>query len=492
MIRLPLPRLLQVATFRLAALYVGIFAGSAIVLGVAVFVQSRSALQQQMDARIETEAEFLLGEFKSGGIAHLAAIVRARGRGASALDYLLQGPAGHHIAGEIPSQPNLTTGWTTLDIPQAYEDGGGPERIRAFVSDLGDATMVVVGADLRQIDQLEEAIATAFVWTVGLAAALGIMGGVFLSRAFLRRVDAISRTAEAIIAGDLTQRVPSHGAGEDLDRLARTLNQMLDRIGALMDSLRQISSDVAHDLRTPLTRLYQRLEDARTHARSIADYDAAVEAAIGEAQRLLEVFSALLRIAQVEGGSARAGFAEFDLSALAETVADAYRLDAEEAGYRFAVTIDPGVTVRGDKELLTQALANLVENAVRHTPPGTQVHVRLRAGPGAVLAVEDDGPGAGETDLRRLADRFYRGERSRTTPGSGLGLSLVSAVAELHGARLVLEQGAPGFRASMVFPAVLPGRVSLPSHTTSRRASHAPAPASPASAGTGSRPAISD
>lgn len=449
-----IPRLLRVATFRFAALYVAMFACSAVVLGVAVFWQARAALQQQMEARIETEAEFLGREFRAAGLAHLTDIVRDRGRGASALDYLLQDPAGAHLVGEIPSQRGLADGWTTILVPQAFEDGGRPERVRALVSDLGGGMRLAVGGDLRQVDDLEEAIATAFAGAVGLAAVLGILGGTLLSRAFLRRVDAISRTAEAIIAGDLGQRVPSHGTGDDLDRLAGTLNHMLDRIGALMDSLRQVSSDVAHDLRTPLTRLYQRLEDARAHARSVADYEAATEAAIQEAQRLLDTFSALLRIAQVEGASSRAGFAGVDLSTLTETVANAYQPDAEEAGYRLATVIEAGVQVRGDKELLTQALANLVENAFRHTPPGTQVIIRLEVTGrrGALLEVEDHGPGVSDADLERLADRFYRAERSRTTPGSGLGLSLVRAVADLHGGRLELEQGTPGFRARVVLP----------------------------------------
>jgi signal transduction histidine kinase len=433
---------------------VAAFAGSAFVLGVAVFFEARSALEQQMRARIETEATFLRAEYRSEGLTHLLTVVRQRGQGASALDYLVQDPAGTHLAGEMLATLELAPGWTTIDVPQAREDGGRPERVRALVSDLGGGVLLAVGGDLRQVDDLEEAIATAFLWTIGLAAVLGIGGGAVLSRTFLHRVDAIARTAEGIIGGDLTRRVPTSGNGDDLDRLAATLNRMLNRIGILMDSLRQMSSDVAHDLRTPLTRLYQRLEDARTHARTVPEYEAAVEAAIGEAQRLLDIFAALLRIAQVEGGSPRAAFTDVDLAAVAEAVADAYRPDAEEAGHELATAICPGVKVRGDKELLTQALANLVENALRHTPPGTRIHVRLDGGGagGALLMVQDDGPGVADTDLQRLTDRFYRGERSRTTPGNGLGLSLVSAVAELHGAALDLSVASPGLRVSLLFP----------------------------------------
>jgi signal transduction histidine kinase len=341
-------------------------------------------------------------------------------------------------------------------VPQASEDGGRPERVRALVSDLGGGVLLAVGTDLQQIGNLKKAIATAFLWTVGLAGVLGIGGGVLLSRAFLRRVDTIARTAEAIIGGDLARRVPMRGTGDDLDRLAGTLNRMLDRIAILMDSLRQVSTDVAHDLRTPLSRLYQRLEDARAHARSMEDYEASIEAALGEAQGLLETFSALLRIAQVEGASPRAGFTVVDLSAVAEAVSDAYRLDAEEADHQLVATIADGVFVSGDQELLTQALANLVENALRHTPPGTHINVRLERSSeaGALLLVEDDGSGVAEADLSRLTDRFYRAERSRTTPGNGLGLSLVSAVAELHCAKLSLTATKPGLRVSLAFPVV--------------------------------------
>ena len=250
-----------------------------------------------------------------------------------------------------------------------------------MVSDLGGGVLLAVGGDLRQLDELEEAIATAFLWTVGLAAVLGITGGALLSRAFLRRVDAIARTAEAIIGGDLGRRMPMRGTGDDLDRLASTLNRMLDRIGVLMDSLRQVSSDVAHDLRTPLSRLYQRLEDARAHARSVAEYEAAIDAALGEAEGLLETFSALLRIAQVEGASPRAGFRDVNLTAVTEAVFDAYRLDAEEADHRLTATIArrhhrerrPGTPDSGAREP--------GENALRHTPSGTLISVRLRAAP---------------------------------------------------------------------------------------------------------------
>lgn len=446
-------RLLRTASFRLTALYVAIFAVSAALLGTAVFLAARSALEQQMAARIETDMSYLTNEFRDGGLDRLVTTVMSRGRGPIALDYLVQDASGAHLAGEMPAVPGLQPGWTTVRISNATEDNGRPERSRALVADLGGGLLLVVGDDLGRIGDIEEAVATAYLWTVGLVAVLGIGGGVLLSRAFLARVDAISRTAEAIIGGDLGHRVPVRGTNDDLDRLAGMLNHMLDRIGALMDSLRQVSTDVAHDLRTPLSRLYQRLEDARLHARSVPEFEAANEAALREAEGLLETFSALLRIAQVEGASPRASFGQVDLSAVATAVVDAYRPDAEDGGRQVSPAIALSVTVQGDQELLTQALANLVENSLRHTPTGTRITVSVHpdCGEGCSLIVQDDGPGVHPSDMPRLIDRFYRAERSRTTPGNGLGLSLVSAVADLHEAALYIEAGVPGLRVRMAF-----------------------------------------
>jgi signal transduction histidine kinase len=435
-------------------LYVALFIASAFALGMVVFFTARSALQQQIAARIEGETAVLRGEFCSGGLPRLLAVIAGRGQAPGSLDYLVQDPHGQKLAGDMRPITAPEPGWITLSVAAQDEEGGQPERVRALVSDLGGGSLLAVGDDMSRIDDIEEAVATALAWAVGLAILLGIGGGTLLSRAFLGRVDAIARTAEAIIGGDLTHRVPVRDTGDDLDRLAGTLNRMLDRIGALMDSLRQVSSDVAHDLRTPLSRLYQLLEDARIHARSMGDYEAAIDGAVREAEGLLETFSALLRIAQVEGASPRAGFRDVDLSSVIEAVADAYMLDAEDAGHRLTAAVAPGIVMHGDQELLTQAAANLVENALRHTPQGTRIAVRLNSGAetGVCLTVEDDGPGVDAGDLPRLTHRFYRGERSRTSPGNGLGLSLVAAVAELHGGALRLHNAGPGLRAVLRFP----------------------------------------
>jgi signal transduction histidine kinase len=264
-------------------------------------------------------------------------------------------------------------------------------------------------------------------------------------------------TAEAIIEGDLGRRIPVGGSGDDLDRLAATFNRMLDRISALMDSLRQVSNDIAHDLRTPLTRLRQKLEVARSQGQP-ADRAEAVEGALQDVDAILETFSALLRIAQIEGGARRAAFRPLDLSALARNVVEAFAPSAEDAGQSLRFEGGAPVFVDGDGELLTQMLVNLVENALRHAGPSAQVLVHVRAttdeaGAQATVSVIDDGPGVPEEERERLFDRFYRLERSRSTPGSGLGLALVAAIARLHGGLVSLCNAHPGLRVEASFAA---------------------------------------
>jgi signal transduction histidine kinase len=265
-----------------------------------------------------------------------------------------------------------------------------------------------------------------------------------------RRLTAITDTAEAIIDGDLARRVPVRGSQDDLDRLALTLNRMLDRIASLMESLKQVSSDVAHDLRTPLTRLRQRLESGLAQPQERAQ---ALEGALADLDSILDTFSALLRIAQIEGGARRAAFRTCDLAAIAATVVEAFAPSAEDQKQSLTLAANGPLPVEGDAELLTQMLVNLVENALRHAGPGTRIVLAAGRDPGgrATLSVIDDGPGVPEAERRRVFDRFYRLEHSRTTPGSGLGLAMAAAAAKLHGADIELWDAAPGLEARVTF-----------------------------------------
>ncbi len=248
------------------------------------------------------------------------------------------------------------------------------------------------------------------------------------------------------------RRIPLKGTGDDFDALGATLNRMLDRIGALMDSLRQVSSDIAHDLRTPLTRLRQKLE-ASLGAQTEAERSAMAESALRDMDAILDMFAALLRIAQIEGGARRSGFRPVELDRIAAAVVEAFAPSAEEGGRRLSLHSDGRAPIEGDRELLIQMLANLVENGLRHTPPGASIEVSTATSDaGAVLCVRDDGPGVPVEARPRLFDRFVRLEQSRSTPGSGLGLALVAAVARLHDAEIELGDAQPGLIVRVSFP----------------------------------------
>ncbi len=441
------PRLFRTAIVRLAALYGALFGVSVIVLGVVVFLTADAALKSQMDRHLNAEAQALALDFAAGGRDRLAGAVRARAaiRGAGALDYGLTGPDGRLLAGDLRLPPGAEGRLTLPARPAGGEEQGEQDNaaLRVLALRLADGSVLAVGDDLGRIDDVQEAILRAFAWALAATLALGAGGGVALGAGFLRRIDAITRTAEAIIAGDLRRRITLRGTGDDLDRLAGTLNRMLDRIGALMDSLRQVSADIAHDLRTPLARLRQRLETARD--------DAAIEAAVAEVDAILETFSALLRIAEIEAGARRAAFRPVDLAEIAAPVTEAFAPAAEDAGRRLVLAAPGGqAMVQGDRGLLTQLLANLVENALHHTPPGTKITIGVDPR-GPLLSVADDGPGVPAAERENVLRRFYRLERSRTSAGSGLGLSLVAAIADLHGARVTLGDNAPGLVVRVAF-----------------------------------------
>jgi signal transduction histidine kinase len=245
--------------------------------------------------------------------------------------------------------------------------------------------------------------------------------------------------------GDLSARIPVRGSNDEIDQLVLGLNAMLDRIQQLLDGLRQVTSDIAHDLRTPLGRLRQRLEDAREHATSTVEYQVATEASIAEADALLEIFSALLRIAQIEAGAQQSAFTTVDLAGLARSITEAYAPVAEDSQHKLETAIEDGVAINGDRQLLAQLFSNLIENALNHTPTGSTVRLALRKTAGGFEAeVADNGPGIPEAEHEKVFDRFYRLDRSRTTKGSGLGLALVKAIASLHGMTLRLEDRQPG------------------------------------------------
>ena len=456
-------RIFRTTGFRLAALYAGLFGLSVLVLFGVIYWITGNALRQQMTATIETEVAALVADHRTGGVPHVSeGIERRLASGLhSAVFYLLLDPEGRKVAGNLPSL-SPRGGWRELPAEWEHDEDGHDDskddddddhRLLALGVVLPDGAYILVGEDTERIAEVQEAIVSAFGWAFGVTVLLGALGGGVLSIGFLRRVDAINRTSRAIIGGNLSDRVPTRGTGDELDRLALNLNEMLDRLQAAMESLRQVSSDIAHDLRTPLSRLRQRLEGARLKAHDVEDYEIAVDQAIADTDTILKTFAALLRIAQIEAGTRKAGFSPVDLSRVFQAIADAYGAVAEDHGQTLAAVIAPDIRVQGDRELLTQMLANLVENAIRHTPAGSRIDLVLkRDGSGPVGMVSDTGPGIPPETRDKVFQRFFRLERSRSTAGSGLGLSLVAAIADIHGIAVTLSDNEPGLRVRLDFP----------------------------------------
>lgn len=426
-------------SLRLAALYTAAFALAVVVVGAITLLATRAALRRQFDARIDAEAAGLTQEFRTEGLSSVVQAVGERDRSPGALNYGLQGSHGEPVAGKL-AEAKAPLGWSTLRKPQS----GETESIRVLTTALPDGHRLVIGNVDEQSEALQHTVLQGFAWAFAGVVVLGFLGGYGLSRAVHRRLATMTDAAEAIIEGDLARRIPEQGSDDDLDRVAATFNRMLNRIAALMETLRQVSDDIAHDLRTPLTRLRQRLEASLT-LETPGERAEAIGGALADMDAILETFAGLLRIAQIEGGARRSAFRPLDVAPLARTVVEAFAPSAEDSGQTLSLEGDGPLIIEGDLELLTQMLVNLVDNALRHAGPGARIRVRVASqGLEVVASVIDNGPGVPEGERARVLDRFYRLERNRSTPGSGLGLALVVAIARLHGASVSLADAGPG------------------------------------------------
>ncbi len=326
--------------------------------------------------------------------------------------------------------------------------------MRALVTRLDDGGALVVGDEWRGARGATRAVVTAFLWALAGTLGLGTLGGLILSSQVLRRIEAMSSAARGIVAGDWRQRIPETGANDELAQLARTFNRMFDRIESLLDAHKNVGANIAHDLRRPLARTVHRLEAARGGGATPKDAELAIEAAIADIHGVLETFNAILRIGQIEAGARRAGFKPVDLAAVAREVVEAFQPAADEEGKTLVADLSAALPLSGDRELLTQMVANLVDNALRHTPREYAHRRGERAPAGAGrLTVSDNGPGAPPAELGRIFERFYRLDAARATPGDGLGLSLVAAIAELHGMACAASDNRPGLSIALEMPA---------------------------------------
>lgn len=447
------------ASFRLLAWYACVFGASVVVLLFIVYWVTLAALDDQVKDSVERETQVLAELYRGGGLDRVTRAVQLR-----LVDlrpprryYLLQNAAGERIAGNLPPM-TPTDGEIELPVSRLFlarsSKTDSPDDTHPIVARglrLEQGEFLLVGESRYRSVKAREAILRAFGWSIGFTVLLAAVGGSALRAGFLRRIEAINRTTRSIMDGDLSQRVPTLGGGDEVDQLAINLNAMLDRIHSLMENVKQVTNDIAHDLRTPLSRLRYQLEVARDQASP--GEGLVFEQSLVETDAILETFSALLRIAQIESGARRKAFAPFDFGQLVSKISEAYVPVAEDRGQKLDVVVEQALEIDGDRELLTQLLVNLVENPIRHCPAGTRILVELRrSATMAVLSVSDTGPGIPIQEREKVFRRFYRLEASRTTPGSGLGLALVKAIADLHCASVELSESHPGLCVTIRLP----------------------------------------
>lgn len=468
-------RLLRTTTFRFTIIYVLLFASAVTALGAFVYQATFGEAARQTDETIDSEFVVLRDLFAASGPGMLTRVIRQRTAWRDDSIYMMiAAPSGALLAGNLTALPpeaiDAEGGFFNFEYERPVVDPAGREigvqerdargkimRFRASV-DAEASYLIVIARDVAGLENLRRR-SQALTAQIALGTiAFGVVIGLIFSQTLLRRVEAVNKTARAIRGGDLSQRISLSGSGDELDNLSTNLNTMLDQIERLMTGMRDVSDNIAHDLRSPLTRIRNRLSEA---LKSPPDQkDEALRATIEDSDKLLQTFNALLSIARIESGEGAGALEPLDLVAIAEEMAELYEPAAQDAGFGFSLVSKPTPPILGSRALVSQAIANFLDNALKYAVGGEVIELSVgpRRGGGAVLSVADDGPGVSKDDRKRVLERFVRLEASRTSPGSGLGLSLVAAIARAHDAKLVLDSGiagagGDGLRISMLFPA---------------------------------------
>lgn len=470
-------RLLRTTSFRFTLIYVVLFAGAVALLGAYLYTATFGDAARQTDAVIDSEITVLADLFSTSGSGMLTRVIRQRTAWSDDAIYMLIGaPSGAVLAGNLTALPpealQAEGGFFNFKFEKPLVDAAGREigiqqreargkmmRFRA-APDAEQSFLVVVARDVASREYLRNRTQAVITRAALVTVALGVVIGLLFSRTLLHRVEAVNKTARAIRGGDLSQRIPQTGSGDELDDLSANLNSMLDQIERLMHGMRDVSDNIAHDLRSPLTRIKSRLTDALEDGDDQAR-DEALRATIDDSEKLLATFNALLSIARIQSGEGAGAMTPIDIVAIAEEVAELYEPAAQDAGFTLTLITAPTPPVKGSRELVSQAVANFLDNALKYAEGGSRIELKVeptRNG-GAMLSVADDGPGVKPEDRARIFERFVRLEESRSTPGSGLGLSLVSAIARAHSATIELKDGlkragpgGAGLRIVMTFP----------------------------------------
>jgi signal transduction histidine kinase len=467
-------RVFRTSTFQIAILYLALFVITTLaVLGV-VYWSTTGLIERQTNETVRAEIRGLAEQYNTEGLDRLVDVIQQRsGPGGDHQSiYLLTDPLNRPLAGNLEKWPGSKpgqNGWVDIKVDRKDDPSTSGYAARARVFDLDGGFHLLVGRVVEGRDVLQRIALEALTWALVPAILLGLVGGVVIGRYSLRRVDAVRSIGQEIIMGDLSRRVPLNGSGDEFDRLAETINEMLEQINKLMVGMHIVTDSLAHDLRSPLTRAKSGIEYALRRSGDVQADRRALEQVAVELESIQRTFDALISIAQAEAGVNRIALSDLDLSGLVNDIFEIYQPIAEDKGLDLCAKIDDGISCHGHRQLLGQAIANLLDNAVKYTPAGAEVRLSLEvAGDQPVLTVCDTGPGVAAEDRGRILERFVRLDDSRGTPGSGLGLSLVAAVATLHEARLELADNAPGLRVKLTFPAIrsrsdVRGRKTAPS-----------------------------
>jgi signal transduction histidine kinase len=462
-------KLVRTTAFRLTLFYLFLFALFAASLVGYFAWNTRRLITEQITSTVNAEVGEVTDIYNRRGLRGLVPNIESRALRPGSNLYLVTTETGRAIAGNVGAlAPGVmgTNGWSETAYRRLEDQDRSDHRALVRVTELPGGFRLLIGRDLDERRRMFVIVAKAAQWSVLVVVVLGIIGGIFVARRVLQRIDAMTGTTQRIMTGDLSGRLPVGRSGDELDRLAENLNAMLERIEALMKGLKEVSDNIAHDLKTPLTRLRNRAEEALAKSSCEADYRAALERTIEESDGLIRTFNALLMIARAESGQARGNMDDFDAADVASGIHELYEPLAEDDGMTLRLKTAPA-PLRGNRELIGQALANLVENAIKYGKPAQapqpgavvsldarQIMIEARReGDTVLLSVIDRGPGIPEGDRKHAVERFVRLDSSRSQPGSGLGLSLASAVATLHGGELRLSDAHPGLVATLAIPA---------------------------------------
>jgi signal transduction histidine kinase len=443
---------LRTTTFLLTLRYMVLFFLSVTILFVFISWSATDYIEQEIDATIQAEVAGLNEQFTQLGPQGLARIIAMRisaNPDGNAV-YLIADASLNPLLGNISKWPELTSdtnGWVSFEHNEA---NGDSITVRARIFAPEPDLRLIVGRKVRVLAQLTRLLDRALFWGLGITLALALTGGLMMSNNVLRRVNQFNLTSRRIMDGDLSQRIITAGTGDEFDELAKNLNAMMDQIESLMKNIQHISDNVAHDLRTPLTRLRNRLEDLRQDADSGETDD--IDCCIEDAEGLLATFASLLSIARIESGTYEADLNHVNLSQCVRDAYELYKALADEKSIHLSCDAPGEINVRGDRNLLFQAITNLLDNAIKYTPAGGTVSISLQQKPAHIeVSVADSGPGIPADQRDQVLQRFFRLDKSRSEPGAGLGLSLVQAIAQRHGARLELDDNAPGLLIRLIF-----------------------------------------